>query len=112
MPGALFCLGRVSGERSLGNNLPGREVVEVSPVRRVVARFAGVRIVVEQRVQAEVVEIRKRTIGLQPSQDARLPRQSALSQVADRSTTLVSRFLQGDFASTSINFRIAAPELA
>jgi hypothetical protein len=41
-----------------------------------------------------------------------LPRQSALSQVADRSTTLVSRFLQGDFASTSINFRIAAPELA
>src|SRR6266853_2630390 len=43
-----------------GNDLARGEVVEIPWISCVVARMAGIRIVVEHCVQAEVVEIRKR----------------------------------------------------
>jgi len=45
---------------SFGNNLVGCEVVEVPWIARVVARIVGIGKVVEYRIQAEIVEKRKR----------------------------------------------------
>ena len=45
---------------SFGNNLVGCKVVEVPWIARVVARIVGIGKVVEHRIQAEIVEKRKR----------------------------------------------------
>src|SRR5204862_6162808 len=54
-----FALGRAAAS-SYGNDLVRGEVIEIPWVMRVVARMAGIGIVVEHCVQAEVVEKRKR----------------------------------------------------
>ena len=51
--------------RSLRNDLAGLEVVEIARVGRVVARAVGVRVVVQDRVQGEIVQIwEMRRVGL------------------------------------------------